>query len=199
MRFINLIRNLINKKQLTMESIEVVNCNNAENQSRIPSQAYIIAEIIKSCNYKKYLELGIRWGETYNYVKPFVDKAIGVDITDVDFIDENNFFCMTTDDFFSQTTEKFDAIFIDACHEYEQVKIDLSNAIKCLEVGGTIFLHDTDPYSKEYMSEIFCGDSYKINDFLSKSDEYQFVTIPMDESGLTIVRIKNDNRFENFK
>ncbi len=198
MKFSNLLRNSKHKDQLTMESTETVINNNTENIPRIPSQAYVIAEIVKSCNYKRYLELGIRWGETYKYIKPFVDKAIGVDITDVDFIDENSFFCMTTDDFFSRTKEKFDVIFIDACHEYEQVKKDLVNAVKCLEKGGTIFLHDTDPYSEEYMQEIFCGDSYKMNDFLSKSDEYQFVTIPLDESGLTIVRMKNDNRFESF-
>jgi len=198
-KLLNLLRSSKQKNQLTTEPIEVVKDNNTESIPRIPSQAYVIAEIIKSCNYKKYLELGIRWGETFKYIRPLVDKAIGVDIIDVDFIDKDSFFCMTTNEFFSQIKEKFDVIFIDACHKFEQVKKDFLNAVKCLEKGGAIFLHDTDPYSKEYMQEIFCDDCYKMNDFLSKSDEYQFVTIPLDESGLTIVRMKNDNRFESFK
>ena len=169
------------------------------NQARIPSQAYIIAEVIKGCRYNSYLELGVYHGTTYNYLKQFAKRAVGVDCEAKDFIDKDSFFCMTTDNFFNINKEKFDAIFIDACHEYQQVKTDFENSLSCLNNGGTIFLHDTDPYTKEYMGPSFCNDSYKMNKYLEEQGKYQFVTIPMDECGLTIVRKKRDNRFEKVK
>lgn len=170
----------------------------APSTNPLPSQAYIISEIIKGCRYESYLELGIYHGHNFNYIKPFVKRCVGVDIEVKDFIDKDSFFCMTTDDFFKYNKEKFDSIFIDAAHEYEQVRKDFDNSIKILKTGGTIFLHDTDPYSKEYMGPTFCDDAYRINQYLEEKGIYQVVTIPMDETGLTIVRKKKDNRFEKF-
>jgi len=162
------------------------------------SHTYIIAEIIKACQYKNYLELGIQSGVTFNYIKPSVEHAVAVDINDTDSIAPKDFYHMTTDDFFKQNTTLFDAIFIDACHEYEQVKKDYNNAVKCLNKGGTIFLHDTDPDCEEYLLPIWCGDSCKMNQYLQNLEHCQFVTIPIDKCGLSIVRMKNDNRFAQF-
>lgn len=166
---------------------------------RIPSQAYIIAEIIRGCHYDSYLELGVYNGTTYNYIKQYVRRAVGVDCEQKDFVPKECFFRMTTDDFFSTNKDKFDTIFIDACHEYQQVRTDFENSICRLNDGGVIFLHDTDPFSKEYMGPTFCNDSYKMNKYLEEQGKYQFVTIPMDECGLTLVRKKKDNRFEKVK
>lgn len=162
------------------------------------SHTFIIAEIIKACHYQKYLELGIQSGVTYNYIKPYVELAVAVDMNDTSAISPDNFYHMKTDDFFKQNTLTFDAIFIDACHEYEQVKKDFNNAVKCLNKAGTIFLHDTDPDCQEYMLPIWCGDSCKMNQYLQSLELYQFVTIPIDKCGLSIVRIKNDNRSIQF-
>ena len=165
----------------------------------LPSQAYIIAEIIKACKYGSYLELGIYHGTTFKYIQPFTKRCVGVDIEKKDFINKDSFFRMTTDKFFKQNKEKFDAVFIDAAHEYEQVRTDFENSMRCLNDGGTIFLHDTDPFSKEYMQPTFSNDAYKMNQYLEEKGIYQFVTIPMDECGLTLVRKKKDNRFEKLK
>ena len=102
---------------------------------------------------------------------------------------------MTTDKFFKKNKLMFDAIFIDASHEYEQVKKDFDNAMRVLNPGGTVFLHDTDPYSEEYMGPTFSNNAYLMNDYIENSGKYQYVTIPMDECGLSIVRKKTDNRY----
>ena len=172
--------------------------DNDINQVKLPSQAYIIAEVIKGCRFKNYLELGIYYGATYNYIKQFVERAVGVDIEHKDFIPEDKFFCMTTDEFFAQNQEKFDAVFIDAAHEYEQVRKDFDNAMRILNKGGVVFLHDTDPYSKEYMGETFCNDAYKMNDYIANQGIYNFITIPMDETGLSMVMKKDDCRYKEF-
>lgn len=172
--------------------------NRSKKVMRLPSQAYIMAEIIRGCRYKKYLELGIYHGATYNYIKEYVDRAVGVDIEEKDFIPEGNFFCMTTNDFFEQNKDKFDAVFIDAAHDYEQVRKDFDNAMQVLNAGGVVFLHDTDPYSKEYMGETFCNDAYKMNAYIRSQKVYDYITIPMDETGLTIVMRKEDKRYKKF-
>ncbi len=162
------------------------------------SHALIIGAIIKACRYKSYLELGLQSGSTYNHVRPSVEVAAAVDIEDNGAAPAGEFYHMTTDEFFAQNARAFDAILIDADHRFDQVRVDFENAVKILNPGGTIFLHDTDPYSPEFLGLSRCGDSYKINRYLRESGLYQFITLPVDICGLTIVRLKRDNRFENF-
>ncbi|GHV90775.1 hypothetical protein AGMMS50268_12780 [Spirochaetia bacterium] len=163
---------------------------------RIPSQAYIIEKLIKSCKYKSYLELGLYFGATYCYIKNFISDADGVDMEYKNFIDKSHFFCMSTDEFFERNRDKrYDIIFIDASHEFVQVKKDFDNSIALLNENGVILLHDTDPHNKEYMAPNRCNDCYKMNEYLSTLENLNFVTIPLDETGLTIVKRKADLRY----
>tara|TARA_B100000886_G_scaffold289655_1_gene214822 strand:+ start:442 stop:792 length:351 start_codon:yes stop_codon:yes gene_type:complete len=49
---------------------------------------------------------------------------------------------MTSDDFFRINKNKFDVIFIDGLHEYQQVVNDIENSLGCLNENGVILLHD---------------------------------------------------------
>ena len=162
------------------------------------SHAFIIAATVSACRYKSYLELGIQSGSTYNHVRQNVEIAAAVDIADSGAVPAGEFFHMTTDEFFKQNTRTFDAILVDADHKFDQVKTDFENAVKILNPGGTIFIHDTDPYSLVYTDPSYCNDSYRMNRYLIDSGLYQFVTLPVDICGLSIVRLKHDNRFDNF-
>ncbi|MDQ0349017.1 class I SAM-dependent methyltransferase [Ancylobacter vacuolatus] len=53
----------------------------------------------------------------------------------------------TSDEFFASNTRKFDLIFIDGLHTYDQVRRDLVNALKVINPGGWIALHDMLPRS----------------------------------------------------
>lgn len=46
---------------------------------------------------------------------------------------------------FNELTEKFDFVWVDACHDYEFVKADTINALKICKVGGIIAWHDYRP------------------------------------------------------
>lgn len=164
------------------------------NPHKIPSQAYFIKLLIQSCGYKSYLEMGVYHGTTFKYVKDSCELAHAVDIEYKNFIDKNSFFHMSTDAFFSQAENTYDLIFIDACHKFEQVKKDFDNALRILNKNGTILLHDTDPYSKEYLNENRCFDCYKMNEYLATNSGIQFITLPMDETGLTLIKNKTDMR-----
>lgn len=47
-----------------------------------------------------------------------------------------------SDNYFASIDKKFDAIFIDGDHSYEQVKRDSENAFKCIKPNGIIIWHD---------------------------------------------------------
>jgi predicted O-methyltransferase YrrM len=156
----------------------------------------IIKSIINNCGYKTYLELGVYDGENLLYVGDGLDRIIGVDITDKRNNKSTNFYLGYTDSFFEQNKETFDVIFIDACHNIEQVIKDFNNSIKCLNKNGVIFLHDTDPESEYLLHDGYCSDSYKMNNYL-KINGYNYITLPCLEAGITIVSIESDNRMYN--
>jgi len=105
---------------------------------------------------------------------------------------------MSTDDFFKINQETFDVIFIDASHNFEQVKKDFNNVANILNNNGIIFLHDTDPMEKKYIQEGYCSDSYKMNRYLESLSEFNFITIPIAECGMSIVKRKQQDRFTRF-
>ena len=74
-----------------------------------------------------------------------------------------------SDDFFSNNKKKFDLIFIDGLHEYQQVRKDILNSIKCLKEGGFILVHDCLPRSISAQAvprfrNIWTGDVWKAID-----------------------------------
>lgn len=161
-------------------------------------QAGVIKSIIETCDYKSYLELGLYDGVNFNYVTQNIEFARGVDMEFIKNMPEGTFYQMTTDEFFEKNKYTFDAIFIDACHNYEQVKKDFENALKILNKNGVIFLHDTDPRDESWLPEYYCSDSYKMNDYIAAKEDLNFVTVPLEMAGLTIVKRKYDDRFRNF-
>lgn len=160
---------------------------------------FIIGEIVKYTNCSTYIELGISIGDSFDYIFPLVDRAIGVDLIDNRINKVGEFFQLSTDDFFKNFTDTADIIFIDADHKHETVMRDFENSLKILNKYGIIFLHDTDPKNIEYTQPKFCNDSYKIVDYLiEKHPELNVLTLPVSDAGLTIVMRKNDRRIFNF-
>jgi predicted O-methyltransferase YrrM len=69
-----------------------------------------------------------------------------------------------TFDYASLGNEKFDVIFVDAAHDYENKKIDSENAFRLLNKNGVILWHNfndvTSPGVTKYLADI--ADKYKI-------------------------------------
>lgn len=157
---------------------------------------HVILQMMHKMNCQNYLELGIYKGDIILNACKFVNNCVGVDI--IDYISVNksfNFINSTTDDFFKNNTQMFDIIFIDADHKFESCVKDLENSLKILNYNGVIFIHDTDPISEKYTDSRYCGDSYKINDYIyNHHHELDIITLPLTEAGLSIVKRKNENR-----
>ncbi|MBS1530162.1 MAG: class I SAM-dependent methyltransferase, partial [Bacteroidetes bacterium] len=122
-------------------------------------------DVIRRRKKVNYLEIGVETG--YCFFKIKAAKKIAVD---PDFIIKwtkklkayrrnpanfnNIFFELTSDDFFEQKAGYInkigglDVVFIDGLHLYEQVLKDVDNALKFLNEGGVILVHDCNPLSE---------------------------------------------------
>lgn len=127
----------------------------------------IINHLTKKNNYTSYLEIGYYKGWSFDRVEcqgktavdpnpcktPYQEAASEGEQIIVDVNPSYVIFKTTSDRFFANITDssKWDIIFIDGLHESQQVSKDIVNALKHLNPGGTIVMHDCNP-SSEVMS-----------------------------------------------
>lgn len=147
----------------------------------------------------KYLEIGVY--RAVNLCKVNVRRKAGVDVKflldpstkETLRTQDCDLFETSSDEFFANlnSEEKFDLIFIDGLHTFEQVCRDLLNSINHLSSGGVIIIDDTFPTSlaasqpdmdrakairkvqscyteAEKLSNAWMGDVYKVLFFVDK-------------------------------
>lgn len=123
----------------------------------------IIQKFIDERQFKSFLEIGTFNGDTFKHIT--IDKKESVDP------DPN---CkathiMTSDEYFKNSQDKWDIIFIDGLHEHSQVFRDICNSLEHLHSNGVIVLHDCMPKSekmamwdnKSHQHEEWTGDTWK--------------------------------------
>jgi len=141
-------------------------------------------------NKQNYIEYGVRSGICIEQIARYVENAFGVDISEYKPKSKNiKFHCMTTDDFSEKHLPDitFNYAFIDADHASKQVLIDFEHIYKHIKKGGYIFLHDTYPYSEEYLQPGYCNDCYKTPLEIRKIyPDIEMLTFSLNP-GLTIV------------
>ena len=148
---------------------------------------------------ERYLEMGVRRGESFKKVARYCKEAHGVDMNDITFRLRRNmvFHKFSTDEYFNQLNKEvlFDMIFIDADHSFEQSLKDFQNAAKHLVVDGFIFMHDTYPYEPEMFRPDLCNDAYRAPLWIKQNmiDEFEIITLPFNP-GLTIVKKMKRNK-----
>jgi SAM-dependent methyltransferase len=100
----------------------------------------IINSLIAKYGYSSYLEIGLQNpDQNYNKIKCAYKSSVDPDSN------AGAEFCMTSDQFFENYDYRFDVVFIDGLHHADQVQKDFNNALRCLNEGGLIVLHDTNP------------------------------------------------------
>lgn len=145
----------------------------------------IINYFVEKNNYQDYCEIGVFTGYTLDGCK--AKNKIGVDPQCDHYKGNGNIFCGTSDAFFAQLPKdkKFQIFFIDGLHESTQVDRDIQNALKHLNKGGTIVMHDCNPSTEEMTlggtaNGEWTGDVYK--SFLNFL-ENEFVVIDGNNAG----------------
>ena len=147
-------------------------------------------------NTIKYLEIGVDKNTVFNSIPiPIVNK-IGVDPI------QGGTHRMTSHDFFKKNFDKFDVIFIDGDHNYEQVRYDLIECLKILNPGGIIFLHDVLPRSELEQTipqkiDIWTGDVWKLILELIENCKSLEINIANIDYGICMIKPKNNVIFGN--
>lgn len=106
------------------------------------SKAKFINEIIKTFNFKSYVEIGV-YAASANFNQIEAEKKYSVDPNPLG--DGGATHPVTSDEFFANNTEKYDVIFIDGLHHDDQVERDIKNSLAVLNPGGVIVVHDCNP------------------------------------------------------
>ena len=155
-----------------------------------PTRIDLINYLRKINNAKSYLEIGCRSDKCFNKIK--IKNKVGIDP------ERGGTLRMTSDEYFQKHNEKFDIIFIDGLHLYEQVVIDLNNSLNCLNENGFIILHDLLPTAESRAGEQpakaksggWNGTTWKISWDLIDRDDVIF-NIGLFDEGVGIVQ-KNE-------
>jgi len=152
--------------------------------SKHPSRIDIIQKIISNQQYKSYLEIGCDKNQIFSQIT--LNKKIGVDPYSGGNVRK------TSDDFFEENVEKFDLIFIDGLHVYEQVKKDIINSINFLNREGVILVHDClpDTIGKQAVPRYkmqWNGDVWKAIVDLRQRDDLEIHTCFVDQ-GIGIIK-----------
>ena len=164
-------------------------------------------------NSSIYLEIGVRNGENYFAIDTY--RKFGVDPSYFfakraiirSWLKRCNWtqrmFRCTSDFFFQQYAprffdiRKFDLVFIDGMHTYEQSLLDGINSLQYLKPNGIIVFHDCNPWSKESADPTipsgkvsWNGDVWKtICHFRRYSEFFECFTYDADE-GLGVLKMR---------
>ena len=87
--------------------------------------------------YQNYLEIGCDKNENFSKIK--IKNKVGVDPI------QGGTLRMTSDEYFKKSRDKFDLIFLDGLHTYEQTIKDINNAVSFINNNGLIIIHDCLP------------------------------------------------------
>ena len=109
-----------------------------------PSRLFIVQSFINKKKFNSYLEIGTFDNELFDHIK--CKNKVGVDPF------SGGTHRMTSDEFFLQNRDKFDCIFIDGLHHYDQVKRDINNSLKFINDQGIVLVHDCLPENIEAQS-----------------------------------------------
>ena len=104
---------------------------------------------------------------------------------------------ITSDEFFKQNKNKYDCIFIDGLHIYDQVKRDIVNSSKCLNKNGFILVHDCLPKSLSAQAVPrhrynWNGDVWKAIVDLRRDPDLEIFTCIADE-GISVIQNKKNS------
>jgi hypothetical protein len=118
----------------------------------MPSRSTVIQALLDLFNEPRYLEIGVYRGATFRAVEATTKVAV-----DPEFAfalpapaPGTAFHEVTSEFYFGQLLqrgEKFDVIFLDGLHTFEQTLRDLTNSLLCLSDGGVVVIDDVCPVS----------------------------------------------------
>jgi hypothetical protein len=155
----------------------------------------LIQFLIDKYEYSSYLEIGCDKDQSFSKIE--ISHKVGVDPISGGTIRK------TSNDFFRTNKKKFDLIFIDGLHHYEQVIEDIDNAIDILNDNGHILVHDCLPRTIAHQAipryrGSWNGDVWKAIVDLRTRKNLEVFTCEID-FGVGIIQKKNNSKLLELK
>ena len=149
----------------------------------------LIEYLINKYKFSDYLEIGSDQDQLFSKVR--IKNKTGVDPINGGNIRK------TSDNFFRENKNKFDIIFIDGLHTYNQVKKDILNSINCLKDDGIVLVHDCmpDSLSKQAVPRYrmsWNGDVWKAIVDLRQHENLEIYTCKIDQ-GIGVIKKKRNS------
>ena len=149
----------------------------------------LIEYLINKYKYSDYLEIGCDQDQLFSKVR--IKNKTGVDPISGGNIRK------TSDEFFKENKNKFDIIFIDGLHTYNQVKKDILKSINCLKDEGIVLVHDCmpDSLSKQAVPRYrmsWNGDVWKAIVDLRQNENLEIYTCKIDQ-GIGVIKKKRNS------
>ena len=184
---------IINKKYGKFKTTIIIKKNwDKVNINRIALINLAISNVLKKNKTCNYLEIGCDDNFVFNSIILPAKFKVGIDPR------KGGNYKIKSDNFFKINKKKFDVIFVDGLHHYEQCQRDVINSLNCLNKNGYLFIHDLLPldWKMELVPRIqgrWNGDVWKVGYELSRSKSLKFYIADMD-SGVGFLK-KTSNKF----
>ena len=109
----------------------------------------IINRLIKQYGMTRYLEIGTQKDDCLNKIE--CEFKVGVDPSPLwhSITSSDEFYKITSDDFFAINMGEFDIVFIDGLHHADQAFKDINNALRIINHEGAVVVHDCNPILEE--------------------------------------------------
>lgn len=169
----------------------------------------LINLICEHIGAQDYLEIGVCCGDTLSKVR--APNRLGVDpAADIESAPESvraglqgAAMCdCDSDTFFANNTERFDVVFVDGLHVYEQAIKDVLNGFNCLRPGGYVVAHDMLPAGKAEAARtrstrIWNGDVWKMMFDIHHNHPAINSFVVDDDFGMAVLWVNDPNvRFD---
>jgi len=162
---------------------------NVDWKSKNFNRIALVNFLLRKFQDPEYLEIGCASNSLFDSIpllkKTGVDPNTGGNIRN------------TSDNFFKENKKKFDVIFIDGLHTYDQVRKDIINSINSINGKGWIALHDMLPrnWKEEHipvLNELWSGDVWKVAFEIIETKGLDFKIISIDH-GVGVIKV-NDKK-----
>ncbi len=158
-----------------------------------PDRADLINAVAAIVQARSYLEIGCNNDRCFSRVR--VETKVGVDPR------RGGTVRATSDEFFAGNRSSFDVVFVDGLHRYAQVVRDVENALKVLEPGGVILIHDCLPlnWAAQYVKPLqhaWNGDVWKAFVEIRTWPNVDAATCMIDQGVGIVVPRPNGDRLE---
>ena len=131
----------------------------------------VIQQVLNLFDQPSYLEIGVDYGQTFGALSAAHKTAVDPDFKFLppDTTTDVEFHRVTSDEYFARfcpAGRRFDVVYIDGLHIFEQVLRDLLNAALRLTAGGVIIIDDILPASyQSAMPQI--NEAFQVRDQLA--------------------------------